>query len=75
MLNISFCSVSLSLRTASLISPLPPQPELYPEGLREALALLPLAHLVATPHPSLSWGPDSVTSNGPDRPARARFLL
>lgn len=56
MLNMSFCSASLSLRTASLVSPLPLQPELYPKGLREALALLPQAHFVPAPHPSLTGG-------------------
>lgn len=37
MLNISFCSDSLSLRTASLISPLPLQPELCPQSMRGSL--------------------------------------
>lgn len=56
MLNISFCSASLSLRTVSLISPLPLQPELYPEGLREALTLLATGSFRTNPSPQPELG-------------------
>jgi hypothetical protein len=72
MLNLSFCSDSPSLRTASLISPLTLQPELCPEGLREALTPLPPAHLVPPSYLGLGWGPVSVASTGP---GKGSFLL
>lgn len=74
MLNISFCSDSACLRTASLISPLPLLPDPCPQGLREALALLPLAYLVPAPHTRQSWGLDSVARTGPYRLASSSFL-
>lgn len=60
MLNISFFSDSVSLRTASLISPLPLQPKLCPPALSEALTLLLPTYLVPAPDPGLCWGPGGV---------------
>lgn len=66
MLNISFCSDSLSLRTASLISPLPLQPELCPQGVREASLLLP-PPIWCSPPPRSEPKPINVASAGPGK--------
>lgn len=71
MLNISFCSDSLSLRTASLISPLPLQPELCPRGVcggGEGSFIVAVAstHLVQPP-PFSELGPINVASTGPGK--------